>query len=163
MKSNFLQKQTSRRDMVRDSVTLAGSAFLAHLFPATLLRASAKGYAQQAPSAADRLASMRAQLGAVPIQAQKLADNVTLLSGPGGNVVVLNGPDGRFVVDTFLSPAWPKLKETLAGIGSPPLKFVINTHWPFDHTANNTPLHAPGPTPLAHQKSKNRKANPHHI
>jgi len=163
MKSNFLQKQTSRRDMVRDSVTLAGSAFLAHLFPATLLRASAKGCAQQAPSAADRLASMRAQVGAVPIQAQKLADNVTLLSGPGGNVVVLNGPDGRFVVDTFLSPAWPKLKETLDGIGSAPLKFVIDTHWHFDHTDNNAPLHAAGATVLAHENTKKRMSEPHDL
>jgi hypothetical protein len=38
MNFNFLQKQTSRREMLRDSATLAGSAFLAHLFPATLLR-----------------------------------------------------------------------------------------------------------------------------
>ena len=43
MKFNFLQKQTSRREMLRDSVTLAGSALLAHLVPATLLRASAAG------------------------------------------------------------------------------------------------------------------------
>jgi hypothetical protein len=40
MKLNFLQKQTSRRDILRGSVTLAGSAFLAHLFPVTLLGAS---------------------------------------------------------------------------------------------------------------------------
>jgi len=52
MKFDFLQKQTSRRDILRGSVTLAGSALLAHGFPATLLRASAAGYAQQAPSAA---------------------------------------------------------------------------------------------------------------
>src|SRR6202040_3786563 len=38
MNFNFLQKQTSRRGMLRDSVTLA---LLSHLFPATLLRASA--------------------------------------------------------------------------------------------------------------------------
>ncbi len=104
MKFNFLQKQTSRREMLRDSATLAGSAFLAHLFPSTLLRASAASYAQRA-SAADQAASMRAQMGAAPIQAEKLADNLNMLSGPGGNVVVLNGPDGKFIVDTFLSPA----------------------------------------------------------
>jgi hypothetical protein len=50
VKFNFLQKQTSRREMLRGSATLAGSAVLAHLFPARLLRASAAGYAQQAPS-----------------------------------------------------------------------------------------------------------------
>jgi hypothetical protein len=35
MKFNFLQKQTSRRDIVRGSVTLAVSAFLAHVCPVT--------------------------------------------------------------------------------------------------------------------------------
>jgi hypothetical protein len=44
---------------------------------------------------------MRAQMGATPVQAQPLTENLTLLSGPGGNVVVLNGPDGKIVVDTF--------------------------------------------------------------
>ncbi len=163
MKSDFLQKQTSRREMVRDSVTLAGSAFLAHLFPATLLRASAAGYAQQAPSAADMLASVRAQKGTVPIEAQKLADNLTLLSGPGGNVVVLNAPDGKFVVDTFLLPAWPKLKERLDGISNAPLKFVIDTHWHFDHTDNNALLHAAGATVLAHENTKKRMSEPHDL
>jgi cyclase len=159
MKSDFLQKQTSRREIVRDSVTLAGSAFLAHLFPASLLRA----HAQQPPSPADPLASLRAQWGATPIQAQKLADNLTLLSGPGGNVVVLNGPDGKFVVDTFLSPAWPKLKEALDGIGNAPLKFVIDSHWHFDHTDNNAPLHAAGATVLAHENTKKRMSEPHDL
>jgi glyoxylase-like metal-dependent hydrolase (beta-lactamase superfamily II) len=56
--------------------------------------------------------------------------------------VVLNGPDGKIVVDTFLLPAWPKLKETLDGLGNAPLKTVIDTHWHFDHTDNNGNLHA---------------------
>src|SRR6202022_5141270 len=90
MKLNFLQKQTSRREMLRDSATLAGSAFLAHLFPATLLRASAAGYAQQAPSPADLLASMRAKFNAVPMETQKLADNITMFDGPGGAGAVLS-------------------------------------------------------------------------
>src|SRR6266478_1741307 len=157
MKFNFLQKQTSRREMLRDSATLAGSAFLAHLSPATLLRASAAGYAQyaqQAPSAADPLASIRARFNTAPIQTQKFADNLTMLSGPGGSVVVLNGPDGKFVVDTFVAPAWPRLKEALDGLGNAPLKYVIDTHWHFGHTDNNAPLHAAGATVLAHENTK---------
>jgi Flavodoxin-like fold len=39
-----------------------------------------------------------------------------MLSGPGGSVVVLNGLDGKFVVDTFVAPAWPRLKEALDGL-----------------------------------------------
>src|SRR6267378_2900684 len=136
MKFNFLQKKTSRRQMLRGSATLAGSAFLAHLFPPTLLRASAAGYAQQAPSPADLLASMRAKFNAVPIETQKLAGNVTMFDGPGGSVVVLNGPDGKFVVDT---------------------------HWHFDHTDNNAPLHAAGATVLAHENTKKRMSEPHDL
>src|SRR4030081_3734444 len=113
MKFNFLQKQTSRRDILRGSVTLAGSAFLAHLLPATLLRGSAAGYAQQAPSAADLVASMRGQFNAAPIQKQKLADNLTMLSGPGGSVVVLNRPETILGFDTYDALGSPGLKNAL--------------------------------------------------
>jgi cyclase len=164
MNSDLFQKQTTRREMLRGSATLAGSAFLAQLFPGSLLRASVLGYAQQAPApAADPAAAARARMGAAPIQAQKLAENLTLLSGPGGNVVVLNGLDGKFVVDTFVSPAWPKLKEALDGLGDAPLKFVIDTHWHFDHTDNNAPLHAAGATILAHENTKKRMSAPQDI
>src|SRR5260370_15828713 len=176
MKVDFLQnettrqeqtarpKQTTRRAMLRDSAALAGSAFLAQLFPGALMRASAAVYGQQAAApAVDRVANLRAQMGAAPIQAQKLTDNLTLLSGPGGNVVVLNGPDGKFVVDTFLSPAWPKLKATLDGLGNAPVKLVINTHWPFRHTDNNAPLHAARAPILAHENTKKRVSDPHDL
>src|SRR5467141_2354596 len=163
MNFNFLQKRTSRRDILRGSVTLAGSAFLAHLFPATLLRVSAARYAQQAPSPAELLASFRAQFNAAPIETQKLAGNVTMFDGPGGAVVALNGPDGKFVVDTFVAPAWPRLKEALDGLGNAPLKYVIDTHWHFDHTDNNAPLHAAGATVLAHENTRKRMSEPHDL
>jgi cyclase len=163
MKANFLRKQASRREVLRGSVTLAGSALLAHLFPATLLHASAAGHLQQQPSAPELLASMRAKFNAAPVDSQKLADNVTMLSGPGGSVGVLNGPDGKFVVDTFVPPAWPKLKEALDGLGNAPVEYVIDTHWHFDHTDNNAPLHAAGATVLAHENTKKRMSEPHDL
>src|ERR1700726_2196880 len=163
MKFNFFDKQSSRREMLRGSATLAGSTFLAHLFPATLLRASAAGYAQQGSSPAELLASFRAQFNAVPVETQKLADNVTMFDGPGGAVVALNGPDGKFVVDTFVAPAWPRLKEALDGLGNAPVKYVIDTHWHFDHTDNNAHLHAAGATVLAHENTKKRMSEPHDL
>jgi cyclase len=163
LKFSFLPKQTSRRDILRGSVTLVGSAFLAQLFPATLLRASAAGDTQQSPSPSDLLASMRAKFNAVPMETQKLADNITMFDGPGGAVVVLNGPDGKFVVDTFVAPAWPRLKNALDGLGNAPIKYVINTHWHFDHTDNNAHLHAAGATVLAHENTKKRMSEPHDL
>jgi len=67
--------------MLRGSATLVGSAFLAHLFPAPLLRASAAGYAQEAPS--DALAAMRDWFNAFPLETEKLGEDLTMLSGPG--------------------------------------------------------------------------------
>jgi cyclase len=163
MRFNFLQQQTSRREMLRGSATLVGSAFLAHFFPAKLLRASTARYTESAPSPAVLLASMRAKFNAVPMETQKLADNVTMFDGPGGAVTVLNGPDGKFVVDTFVAPAWLRLKEGLDGLGNAPLKYVINTHWHFDHTDNNAHLHAAGATVLAHENTKKDMSEPHDL
>jgi glyoxylase-like metal-dependent hydrolase (beta-lactamase superfamily II) len=162
MSPKFLEKQSTRREMLRNAAGFAGSALLAQLFPASLLSAGVRDLRQQAATApTDSLAAMRAQMGSAPIQSQPLAENLTLLSGPGGNVVVLNGPDGKIVVDTFLMPAWPKLKETLDGLGNAPLKTVIDTHWHVDHTDNNANLHAAGATVLAHENTKTRMAEPH--
>ena len=162
MKFNFLQKQTSRREMLQGSAILAGSALLAHLFPARLLGVSATAHALP-PSPADLLAYMRAWFNTFPMETQALADNVTVFDGPGGAVVVLNGPDGKFVVDSFVAPAWPRLKEALDGLGNAPLKYVIDTHWHFDHTDNNAPLHAAGAMVLAHENTKKRMAEPHDL
>jgi cyclase len=159
---SFLQKQNTRRGMLRNCAGFAGSALLAQLFPASLLNAGVSALCQQAATPpTDSLGVMRAQMGTVPIHSQPLAENLTLLSGPGGNVVVLNGPDGKIVVDSFLLPAWPKLKENLDGLGNAPLKTVIDTHWHVDHTDNNANLHAAGATVLAHDNTKTRMAQPH--
>jgi cyclase len=159
---SFLQKQNTRRGMLRNCAGFAASALLAQLFPASLLNAGVPALCQQAATPpTDSLGAMRAHMGTVTIHSQPLAENLTLLSGPGGNVVVLNGPDGKIVVDTFLLPAWPKLKETLDGLGNAPLKTVIDTHWHVDHTDNNANLHAAGATVLAHENTKTRMAEPH--
>src|ERR1700747_2337924 len=163
---SFLRKQNTQRGMLQNCAGFAGSALLAQLFPASLLDAGVPAPAlcqQAATPPTDSLGAMRAQMGTVPIHSQPLAENLTLLSGPGGNVVVLNGPDGKILVDTFLLPAWPKLKENLDGLGNAPLKTVIDTHWHVDHTDNNANLHAAGATVLAHENTKTRMSEPHDL
>src|SRR5712672_1206648 len=164
MTTELLVKKAGRREMLRNAATFAGGAVLAQLFPGALRGRAAAAFAQQAAApAADPLGAVRAQIGGMPIQTQKLGEGLTLLSGPGGNVVVLNGADGKIMVDTFLSPAWPRLKETLDGLGSAPVKTVIDTHWHFDHTENNAALHAAGATVLAHENTKKRMGEAHDL
>jgi glyoxylase-like metal-dependent hydrolase (beta-lactamase superfamily II) len=148
----------TRREWLRMMAAMGAGALVEGLLPRELARAATGRAAQQQ----DPLAAFRARIGAVPIQAQPLAENLTLLAGPGGNVVVLHGSDGLVVVDTFVAPAWPKLQESLKGLGAP-LKFVINTHWHFDHTDNNASLRAGGATVVAHENTKLRMTQPHHL
>ena len=138
---------------------MGAGALVDGLMPRQLARAATARAAQQQ----DPLAAFRARLGAIPIQSQPLAENLTLLSGPGGNVVVLRGPEGLVVVDTFVAPAWTKLQESLKALGSAPVKFVIDTHWHFDHTDNNAPLRALGATLVAHENTRLRMTQPHHL
>src|SRR5712691_11495362 len=121
-----------------------------------------RGLARAATPPQDPVAAARARIGAIPIQAQPLAENLTLLAGPGGNMVVLHGSDGLVVVDTFVAPAWSKFQESLKAFGAP-LKFVIDTHWHFDHTDNNAALRAGGATLVAHENTKLRMTQPHHL
>src|SRR3989454_1619146 len=149
----------TRREWLQMMAAMGAGALVDGLFPRGLARAATGRVAQQQQ---DRVAQFRAQIGAIPIQSQPLAKNLTLLAGPGGNVVVLHGSDGLVVVDTFVAPAWPKLQESFKGFGAP-VKTVINTHWHFDHTDNNAPLRAGGATVVAHENTKLRMTQPHHL
>ena len=160
METNPTMNFFTRRELILAAAGLTGGALAAQLFPAALVHAATPGFPQQ-PSAADRVAGMRAQFGGMPIQAQPLTDNITLLSGPGGNVVVLNGADGKLMGDTFVQPAWPHLKDALDAIGKAPIKTAIDTHWHFDHSDNNASLRAAGATLVAHENTKKRMSETH--
>ncbi|HMH82733.1 MAG TPA: MBL fold metallo-hydrolase [Gemmatimonadales bacterium] len=147
----------TRREWVRMMAAMGAGALVDGLVPREVARA-ASGRPPQDP-----VAAVRARIGAIPIQAQPLAENLTLLAGPGGNVVVLHGAEGMVLVDTFVAPAWPRLQESLKGLSGAPVKFVIDTHWHFDHTDNNAPLRAGGATLVAHENTKLRMTQPHHL
>jgi cyclase len=101
-------------------------------------------------------------MGQTPIARTALTDRLALLSGPGGNVVVLHGPDGLHLVDNFVRPAWGNLKAALDAIGGP-VKVAIDTHWHFDHADNNANLRKAGAAIVAHQNTKTRLSQKHHI
>jgi glyoxylase-like metal-dependent hydrolase (beta-lactamase superfamily II) len=96
-----------------------------------------------------------------PITTTPLTPNLTLLAGPGGNVVVLNGADGKVVVDTFVQPAWQNLKTTLEKLGNQKITTVIDTHWHFDHSDNNTAFRKEGAGIVAHDNTKKRMSESH--
>ena len=149
----------SRRELLRWSAVLAGGAAAGGRMAQLLAQAAQP---QPAPPT-DPLAAIRAQMGSVPIAVTPLVPGIVMLSGPGGNVVVQAGPDGKFVVDSFMQPAWPKLKATIDAMGPGPIALLVDTHWHFDHTDNNANFHKAGADILAHDNTRKRLNEPHDL
>ena len=81
----------------------------------------------------------------VQIEAKALNGTLTALYGvggfSGGNVLVSNGPDGMLIIDDKVPEMTNKLVLKLNEIGGiEKLKFVLNTHWHFDHAGGNARL-----------------------
>lgn len=157
-------KLITRRELLKTTTAAAGGTLFVHLFPGAIAEALAQQQAGRATAPPpDPVAAMRAQMAAAPLETVKLADNLSMLSGPGGNVVVLNGPDGKIVVDGFVQPAWSKLKQALDGMGNQPIKIMIDTHWHFDHADNNANFRQAGAAILAHENTRKRLTEPHDL
>jgi glyoxylase-like metal-dependent hydrolase (beta-lactamase superfamily II) len=73
----------------------------------------------------------------VQIKVEKVAGNVYMLQGAGGNIGVSVGDDGIVIVDDQFAPLAEKIQAALKGITDKPVRFVINTHYHGDHTGGN--------------------------
>jgi cyclase len=94
----------------------------------------------------------------VEVKAQKVAGNVYMLTGAGGNIGVSVGEDGVVIVDDQFAPLAPKIKEALKGISDKPIKFVLNTHYHGDHTGGNEVFGREAPI-IAHDNVRKRLAS----
>ena len=65
----------------------------------------------------------------VQIKVTKVAGNVYMLEGTGGNIGASVGDDGIVIVDDQYAPLADKIQAALKGITDKPVRFVINTHY----------------------------------
>src|SRR5438046_8052147 len=101
-------------------------------------------------------ASAQQDFSKVEIQTEKLADTVYMMTGSGGNLGVSVGEDAVFVIDDQFAPLTPKIQAAIANLTSKPVKFVLNTHWHFDHTGGNENTRKARPIILAPRPVKKR-------
>ena len=85
------------------------------------------------------------------VTVEPLRGNLSVLFGSGGNIIVLNGPDGKLLVDDGIAVSKDKIQAALDRISAEPIKYVINTHWHWDHTDGNEWVHNQGATIIAHE------------
>jgi glyoxylase-like metal-dependent hydrolase (beta-lactamase superfamily II) len=93
-----------------------------------------------------------------PITSTPLTGPLTMLSGSGGNITVLNSREGKLLVDAGIAVSRPRIDVALSEISSAPPKYVINTHYHWDHTDGNPWVHQEGATIVATEGTAKRLA-----
>ena len=101
-------------------------------------------------------AAAQGDLSKVEIRVEKVAPGVAVLFGAGGNIGLSYGEDGSIVVDDQFAPLTDKILAALASIDPDPVRFVVNTHWHFDHTGGNENLGKRGAVIVAHDNVRQR-------
>lgn len=114
-------------------------------------------YAVLALCLAVTAASAQQDFSKVEVKATKVAGNVYMLQGAGGNIGVSVGADGILIVDDQFAPLADKIKAALKTLGEGKLKFVLNTHWHGDHTGGNVAFGPEAPI-IAHDNVRKRLA-----
>ena len=94
----------------------------------------------------------------VEIKATKLSDTLYMLQGAGGNMAASIGKDGTVLIDDEFAPLADKIAAELKrlAVTDKPVRFVINTHYHFDHTGSNPAFGRQGATLLAHTNVRAR-------
>lgn len=92
----------------------------------------------------------------VQIKALTVKPGIHMLMGRGGNICVSAGIDGVFMIDDQFAPLTEKIKTAIASFTSGSIRFVINTHWHFDHTGGNENVGDAGAVIIAHENVRKR-------
>ena len=92
----------------------------------------------------------------VEIKTMKVTDGIYMLEGAGGNIGVSAGEDGVFLIDDQFAPLTEKIRAAVGEISDGPIRFVLNTHWHFDHTGGNENLGKAGVLIVAHDNVRER-------
>jgi glyoxylase-like metal-dependent hydrolase (beta-lactamase superfamily II) len=94
----------------------------------------------------------------VEIKTTEVADGVYMLEGAGGNMGLSVGEDAVFLIDDQFAPLTDKIVAAVAAIDPRPIRFVLNTHWHFDHVGGNENLGRAGALIIAHDNVRVRLA-----
>jgi glyoxylase-like metal-dependent hydrolase (beta-lactamase superfamily II) len=141
---------------IADQVMLSRRRFLAYTGLAAASAALAPHYLLAKEESGGLVTALRKGAATSKISVQPLRGNISVLIGSGGNIAVLDGRDGKVLVDAGLVGSRPKIMTALARISPRPTRYVINTHWHFDHTDGNAWLHAAGATIVGHENTRKR-------
>lgn len=92
----------------------------------------------------------------VEVTTVKVTDAVSMLVGRGGNVGLVHGDDGVLMIDAQFADMTDRLGAAIDVLSDGKLRYLVNTHWHFDHTGGNANIAAGGAVILAHENVRTR-------
>ena len=92
----------------------------------------------------------------IRISPLKVAENIYMLKGSGGNIGVLTGKDGVLMIDDQFAPLSDKIKAAIKALDPSEIRFLINTHIHGDHSGGNENFKRMGVTVVAHDAVRER-------
>jgi glyoxylase-like metal-dependent hydrolase (beta-lactamase superfamily II) len=92
----------------------------------------------------------------VDVKPQSVRGGLFVLEGSGGNVTVLTASNEKLMVDAGISYSKASMTRALAAISSAPPRYLINTHYHWDHTDGNEWVHQLGATIIAQENTLKR-------
>ena len=108
------------------------------------------------PAASSPYSDINAAAAADAIKVERVRGSVRMLSGSGGNIGVLSGGEGLLMVDAGIAVSEEKIKAALRSMDQGPLRYVIVTHWHWDHSDGNGWARRAGAAVIADQLAVRR-------
>lgn len=95
----------------------------------------------------------------VEIATTRLGDTTYMMEGSGGNLGLSIGDDAVFLIDDQFAPLSEKITAAIAKLTAKPVRFILNTHWHYDHTGGNENFGKAGVVIVAHENVRKRMSS----
>ena len=98
-----------------------------------------------------------------PLSTSEVRRGVFVFAGAGGNITAIDGSPVCTVVDSGFGPRLAEIERVLAAALPQAPRWLINTHWHFDHTDGNAAFAAAGAAILAHANCRFRLSRDQYV
>ena len=85
---------------------------------------------------------------------RRVAGQVYVIAGAGGNIAVQAGDDGLLLVDDNFKVFYDQIMASIRQISDKPIKIVVNTHSHGDHVENNENMFRQGALVFSHPNTR---------
>ncbi len=92
----------------------------------------------------------------VQVESEKVAPDLYMLTGAGGNLALVTGEGAPFIVDDQYAEMAEKIRAQIATLTDKPVGFVVNTHWHGDHSGGNEIFAKNDAVIVAHENVRTR-------